>query len=151
MKRVLLAVLSGGVVLATSLMAQEAPQKPREEAAKAAKPEALPSREQIRKELEALPPEQREAKMKEMKEREAKAPAAGDLEKRREEFKNLPPEQREAKMKEFREQFMARRTELEKKKTAGTLTPEEEKALERMNEMAKRGGKDGQTRRPKAE
>lgn len=221
MKRVLLAVLSGGVVLASSVRAQEAPQKPREEAAaKEAKPEALPSREQIRKELEALPPEQREArmkeirermknspemqklreeimalppeqreakikeirekygkegapapeagklreelkdltpeqreaKMKEMKERAAKAPGAGDLEKKREEFKNLPPEQREAKMKEFREQFIARRTELEKKKTAGTLTPEEEKALERMNELAKRGGKDGQTRRrPKAE
>ena len=222
MKRVLLAVLGGGVVLASALNAQEAPQKPREEAtAKAAKPEALPSREQIRKELEALPPEQREARMKEirermqnspemqklreelknlppeqreakmkelrekygkvggaapvpeagkvreelkdltpeqreakqkeMKERATKAPAAGDLEKRREEFKNLPPEQREAKMKEFREQFMARRTELEKKKTAGTITPEEEKALDRMNEMAKRGGKDGQTRRPKAE
>lgn len=220
MKRVLLAVLSGGVVLASSVMAQEAPQKPREEAtAKTTKPEALPSREQIRKELEALPPEQREARMKEirermknspemqklreeimalppeqreakmkeirekyakegapapealkqreefnkltpeqreaklkeMKEREAKAPAVGDFEKRREEFKNLPPEQREAKMKEFREQFMARRTELEKKKAAGTLTPEEEKALDRMNELAKRGGKDGQSRRPKAE
>ncbi len=200
MKRVLLAVLSGGVVMTSALMAQEAPQKPREEAAKTAKSEAAPAREQmrermknspemqkLREEIMALPPEQREAKMKEirekftkegvpapeelkqreefnkltpeqreakmkeMKEREAKAPVAGDFEKRREEFKNLPPEQREAKMKEFREQFMARRTELEKKKTAGTLTPEEEKALERMNEMAKRGGKDGQTRRPKAE
>jgi uncharacterized membrane protein len=219
MKRVLLAVLSSGLVLSASVMAQEAPQKPREEAAKATKPEATPSREQIRKELEGLPPEQREARMKEirermknspemqklreeimalppeqreakmkeirekfakegapapealkqreefnklapeqreaklkeMKEREAKAPATGDFEKRREEFKNLPPEQREAKMKEFREQFMARRTELEKKKAAGTLTPEEEKALDRMNELAKRGGKDGQSRRPKAE
>jgi colicin import membrane protein len=198
MKRVLLAVLSGGVVLAGSVVSQEAPQKPREEAV--TKPEATPSREQarermknspemqkLREEIMALPPEQREAKMKEirekfakegapapealkqreeankltpeqreaklkeMKEREAKAPGAGDLERRREEFKNLPPEQREAKMKEFREQFMARRTELEKKKAVGTLTPEEEKALDRMNEMAKRGGKDGQTRRPKAE
>ncbi len=220
MKRALLVILSGGLVMAPALSAQEAPQKPREEAvAKETKPEALPSREQIRKELEALPPEQREARMKEirermknspemqklreeimalppeqreakmkevrekfakegpsapealkqreefnkltpeqreaklkvMKEREAKAPAAGDFEKRREEFKNLPPEQRETKMKEFREQFMARRTELEKKKAAGTLTPEEEKALDRMNEMAKRGGKDGQARRSKAE
>ncbi len=219
MKRVLLAIVSGGVLVASSVMAQEAPKAPREETGKEAKTEGLRSPEDIRKELEALPPEQRqarlaeirermknspemqklreeimalppeqreakmkeirekyakegapapealkqreefnkltpeqrEAKMKEMKEREAKAPAAGDLEKRREEFKNLPPEQREAKMKEFREQFMARRTELEKKKTAGTITPEEEKALERMNEMAKRGGKDGQTRRPKAE
>lgn len=220
MKRVLLAVLGGGVLIASSVMAQEAPTKPREEATKGAKPEGLPSREEIRKELEALPPEQREARLKEIRERmqrspemqklreeimalppeqrEARmkeirekygkgggAPEAGKLReemkeltpeqrearmkemrerggkgegseefaKRREEFKNLSPEEREAKMKEMREQFAGKRKELEKKRADGTISPEEDRMLERIEAMGKRGeqGKEGAPRRPKAE
>jgi len=216
-----LAIVSGGVLVASSAMAQEAPTKPREEASKAAKSEGLPSREEIRKELEALPPEQREArlagirekmknnpemqklreeimalppeqrearmkeirekygkgggaapeagkrreemkdltpeqreaKMKELRERGGKGGGAEEFAKRREELKNLPPEEREAKMKEMREQFTAKRTELEKKKADGSITPEEEQMLERFEAMGKRGekGKEGAPRRPKAE
>lgn len=198
MKRVLLAIVSGGVLVASSVMAQEAPKAPREETSKEAKPEGLPSREEIRKELEALPPEQRqarlaeirekmknspemqklreelknmppeqrEAKMKElrekygqpgagpeagkMREKYGKGEGAGELEKRREEFKNLTPEQRETKMKEMREKFAERRTDLEKKKANGTITPEESKQLERIEAMAKRGEK-AREEKPKSE
>src|SRR4051812_431154 len=52
-----------------------------------------------------------------------------------EEIKNLPPEERRAKIMEAAKN---KKAELEKKKAAGTLTDEEKKTLERMQNF--RGG-----------
>jgi len=75
-----------------------------------------------REELKNLGPEERRAKWRE------------DREKR----ETWTPEQREAKRKELRERFDKRLTELQKKKTDATLTEQEAKQLERMEQMKKR-------------
>ena len=84
-------------------------------------------------------------------------PSDQKQEKRREDFKNLSPEerrakwrevrekreawtpeQREAKRKELRERFDKCLADLKKKKTDGTITEQEAKQLERMEQMKKR-------------
>lgn len=100
----------------------------------------------MREEMKDMTPEQREAKMKEMRERGGKG-GGERMGKLREEMKNMTPEQREAKMKELRSQMEAKKTELEKKKADGTITPQEEQMLERINQFASRAGKGG-PRRP---
>jgi translation initiation factor 3 subunit A len=122
-------------------------------------PAKTPNREELREQLKNLSPEEREAKIKELREKRR-----AEMEKTREELKKLPPEERAAKIKELREKRAAERPELKnltpeereakrkemkarmeqrladlrKKKVDGTITPQEEKRLERMEEMGKR-------------
>jgi hypothetical protein len=56
-----------------------------------------------------------------------------------EEWNKLSDEQKAAKLKERREKSEARIKTLKEKKTAGTLTPAEEKQLERLESRSKRG------------
>ncbi len=88
-----------------------------------------PSREEPRDHPKKASPEGREAKGKEGHERHGGA---------RSDFRKLTPEEREAKRKEIRERFQKHLAELRKKKAAGTLTPEEQRRLTRMEDMAKR-------------
>ena len=122
-------------------------------------------RDELREQLQKLPPAEREAKLKEWREKHPDAPLSWEERLKRQEelknlspearqakikewrekdaarrpdFKNLTPEQREAKRKEFRERMRQRATDLRKKKTDGTITGEEQKQLERMEEIEKR-------------
>jgi hypothetical protein len=64
-----------------------------------------------------------------------------ELTKKREEFKNLTPEQRAAKRKEMRAKRQKLLAELRKKKTGGTITPQEEKRLARLEAAEKNAAK----------
>lgn len=135
-----------------------------DEAARPGKP--IP--EALRDQWKNLTPEERQARMRELREKHPEGPNREEMEKRREEFKNLSPEERQAKMKEWREkrgdlpglqilspeareakrkELRARlekhRTALLKKKADGTLTAQEEKRLQHMEELAKRFEKGG--------
>ena len=77
-----------------------------------------------REELQKLSPEERQTKLKEWREK-------------------MTPEQREAQRKTWRERMEKKIEELKKKKTDGTITPQEEKQLERVQEMLKRGEQGG--------
>ena len=80
----------------------------------------------IREELQKLTPEERQARQKERREK-------------------MTPEQREAQRKVWRERLEKRQDELKKKKSDGTLTPQEEKRLERMQDLMKRWDQGGGT------
>lgn len=122
------------------------------------------NRAELREQLKRLPPEERQAKIQELREKyKVTGPLREEAEKRREEWKNLPPEERLEKMREWRakrsgdaqdprsftpEEREARRKEirsrletqlgeLRKKKAAGPLTPEEERRLQHMEQVAK--------------
>ena len=75
-----------------------------------------------REELQKMTPEERQARMKEWRDKQPK----------------LTPEQREAQRKVWRERMEKKLEDLKKKKADGTLTPQEEKQLERMQELLKR-------------
>jgi hypothetical protein len=89
-------------------------------------------REELREKWKNLSPEERENAKKQWV---AQNPGA---DKKRDEFRQLTPEQQEARIKEMRTKMETALTELRKKQTDGTLTPEEEKRLKRMEEMLKR-------------
>src|SRR6266702_4027992 len=97
-------------------------------AADEAPPAKAPDRPELREKLKNLTPEERAAA------RQA-----------------LAPQEREAKRKEIRERMDKQLGELRKKKADGTLTPQEEKRLGRLEEVSKRfdqgGGPSGATRR----
>ena len=95
----------------------------------AKKPDTV-DREKLRQELQNLPPEERRKKLQEM----------------REQRQQLTPEQREAQRKQMRERMDKRLADLQKKKTDGTITEQETKQLERLEQMKKRqeqGGPQG--------
>ncbi len=123
------------------------------------------TRQDILEQLKNLTPAERDAKLKEIREKYGRvSPERQEMEKRREELKNLSPEEREKKIREWRqaggadapptrsmssEEREAHRKairarlhqELEKLrqgKTNGTLTAEQQKRLERLEEMTKR-------------
>lgn len=118
------------------------------------------SRRQLLEELRALPPSEREARLQELRKQHGLPTLSPEMQKRREELLKLTPEERRAKIEELRrsrpvppvdEKVRAqRRAALEQKlealrarKAAGSLSPEEQKLLERL-EQAKRL-LDGQT------
>lgn len=146
------------IYLAAGLMAFSMPQLTRGEDPK---PAARPNREK----LKDLTPEERAAKLKEFREKNPQAGAS--IEKRMEEMKKmykdlglnqeelqkLSPEERRAKIKEAADKKMA---ELEKKKTAGTLTDSDKETLQRLEQRKKmregrREGTPGRPNRPGAE
>ena len=103
------------------------------------KPAAV-DREKLREELKNLSPEERQAKLKELREKQQK----------------LTPEEREAQRKQIRERMEKRLADLHKKKADGTLTEQETKQLERLEQMKKRqeqGGTPGAAprRRPQVD
>src|SRR6266446_5117638 len=108
-------------------------------AADEAPPAKAPDRPELREKLKNLPPEERAAKIKEFREKRVAARQA------------LTPQEREAKRKEIRERMDKQLGELRKKKADGTLTPQEEKRLGRLEEVSKRfdqgGGPGAATRR----
>ena len=73
----------------------------------------------LREELQKLSPEERQARLKEWRGK-------------------MTPEQREAQRKTWRERMEKKIEELKKKKTDATITPQEEKQLERVQDMLKR-------------
>lgn len=73
----------------------------------------------LREELQKLSPEERQARLKEWREK-------------------MTPEQREALRKTWRERMEKKTEDLKKKKTDGTITPQEEKQLERVQDMLRR-------------
>ena len=123
---------------------------------------ARPTREQLRDQLKNLSPEEREAKLKELREKYSKGnPDRALLEKKRDELKGLSPEEREAKIREWRlrgntnlpalrrptpEEIQAKRKELKARlvqqidalRNQKSLTADEQKRLERMQDLAKR-------------
>ena len=87
-------------------------------------------REKLREELKNLTPEERRKKIQEL----------------REQRQQLTPEQREAQRKQVRERMEKRLADLHKKKTDGTITEQETKQLERLEQVKKRqeqGGAQG--------
>jgi hypothetical protein len=121
------------------------------------KPERRPSREEARDKFKDLTPEQREAKLKEWREKHPEAPAgqpggpngpgserfreqmqdtAKQLGLNPDEMQKLPREDRVAR---FRNAAEAKGKELRAKKENGTITAEEQKLLERLDTMKKRG------------
>ena len=92
-----------------------------DEPAPAKKPDTV-DREKLRQELQNLPPEERRKKLQEM----------------REQRQQQTPEQREAQRKQMRERMDKRLADLQKKKTDGTITEQETKQLERLEQMKKR-------------
>jgi hypothetical protein len=114
-----------------------------------------PSREEAREKLKNMTPEQRQAAMKEWREKHPNAPGPGgpggpggekfreqiqetgkQLGLNREEMEKLSPEDRRAK---FREAAETKAKELRAKKDAGTITADEQKFLDRLDMMKKRG------------
>ena len=93
------------------LRAEEAPAAP-----------AAPEKKPIREELK-LTPEERQARLKERREKQQK----------------MTPEQREAQRKVWRERMDKKVEDLKKKKADGTITPQEEKQVERVQDMIRRG------------
>jgi hypothetical protein len=92
--------------------------------------------ERIREELAKLPPAEREARLTELKQKNPDVAAI--LIKKREESRKLTPQEREARMKEWRGKMEAVLEQLRRKKANGTLTAEEAKRLQRMEETSKR-------------
>ena len=84
---------------------------------------SAPEKKTIREELPKLTPEERQAKLKERREKQQK----------------MTTEQREAQRKVWRERMDKKVEDLKKKKADGTITPQEEKQLERVQEMIRRG------------
>ena len=85
--------------------------------------------EKRREELKNLPPAEREAKLKELRQ---------EIQQGRRQFKLLSPEDRDAKRKEMKQRIDAQIVELQKQKTAGTITEAEQRRLERMQQMSAR-------------
>jgi hypothetical protein len=85
--------------------------------------------EKRREELKALPPAEREAKLKELRQ---------EIQQGRRQFKLLSSEDRETKRKEMKQRIDAQVTELQKLKTAGTITEPEGRRLDRMQQMSER-------------
>lgn len=127
-------------------------------------------RRALRPQLQNLSPEERRAKIQEL--RKQRGPAPNDLSKLREEMKKLTPEQRRARLKELREKnagsaakqhkslspeehrgkLKDRLEELRSKKANGSITPQEQKLLDRMDQAVKRmqdRAPKTQTERPK--
>ncbi len=111
------------------------------------------NRPAVKREQKNLSPEERRAKVQEVRKQQANQDAA----KRREQLQTLTPEEREARIKEFREKhpevvkqigglsaeerqakIKERMEALQAKKAAGTITPQEERLLERMEGAVKR-------------
>lgn len=85
--------------------------------------------EKRREEWRNLSPEARKARMAEWRERWST---------NRPNYRNLSPEEREAKRQELRERLEQQLRELRQKKADGTLTPAEQRHLDRMEEISKR-------------
>ena len=92
----------------------------------AKKPDTV-DREKLRQELQNLPPEERRKKLQEL----------------RQQRQQQTPEQREAQRKQMRARMDKRLADLEKKKADGTLTEDETKQLERLEQMKKRQDQGG--------
>ena len=131
-------------------------------AADEAPPAKAPDRPELREQLKNLTPEERAAKIKEFREQrrdelqklspeERAAKIKEEREKRAAVRQALTPQEREAKRKEIRDRMDKQLGELRKKKADGTLTPQEEKHLGRLEEVSKRfdqgGGPGAATRR----
>ena len=101
--------------------------------------------EKFRDEIKGLPPAERDAKMKEWRAKNRGALPA---------LRDLPPEERQAKRQEIKARMQKRLEEFRKKKADGTITEQESRQLERMEEMTKRfeqaGGKPAVRRPPPA-
>jgi hypothetical protein len=100
----------------------------------------MEQREQFRRELTNLPPEERIRRMMEWREQHgarATPPA-------------LSPEEREAKRGDIRQRVETQAAALRKKKADGSITPEESQRLDRMEQMLQRidQQKDGPPRPP---
>jgi hypothetical protein len=111
------------------------------------------NRPAVKRELKNLTPEERRARVQELRKRQANQDAARP----RDQAQTLTPEEREARIKEFREKhpevvkqigglsaeerrakIKERMEALQAKKAAGTITPQEERLLERMVGAVKR-------------
>lgn len=102
--------------------------------------ESPSSRDELREKLKKMTPEERQAALKEWREKHPEAAAKiRDERKARQASQDLTPEQREARMKERRAAAEARVADLNKKKAAGTITPQETQQLERMEKALKDG------------
>lgn len=129
--------------------------------------------ENLREQWQKLSPEERQARIREFREQHPDGLLPKEMEKRREELKGLSPEERQAKLKEWREnrgdrpllrdlspqereakrkelqqRFEKHHAELLKKKADGSVTPQEERRLQRMEELAKRFEQGGPRPRP---
>lgn len=104
---------------------------------RAADEPSVPDKNPAREDFKKLTPEERAARIRQWREKNG-GPVGEALQKKREELKNLTPEEREAKRKEFRERFDKQVGELRKKKADGTITPEESKRLDRMEQIIRR-------------
>jgi len=95
----------------------------------------------LREELKNLPPEERAAKLRELR-RENQQEGRG--------FKLLAPAEREGKRREMKERIDAQIAELQKRKAEGSLTEQEQRRLERMQQMSTRlaRGDAGNLKRP---
>jgi len=138
------------------------------------RPGKKPIPDELRDQRQNLSPEERQARLREFREQHPDGPMRKEMEKRREELNNLSseerqaklkewrenrgdrplrqgfsPQEREAKRKELRQRFEKHHAELLKKKADGTLTPQEEKRLQRMEELAKRFEQGGQRPGPR--
>lgn len=98
---------------------------------------AAPDKTPAREDFEKLTPEERAARIKQRRETNS-TPFGEALQRKREELKNLTPEEREAKRKEFRERFQKQVGDLRKKKADGTISAEESKRLERLEQIIRR-------------
>lgn len=83
---------------------------------------AAPEKRPTREEWQKLTPEERQVKIKEWQEKR----------------KAITDEQREAQRKVWRERMEKTIEELKKKKADGTIAPDEQKKLERMEQMMKK-------------
>lgn len=112
------------------------------------KPAERPNREELREKFKNLTPEERAAKIKEMREKNSGAGRGEEMQKmfkdldlNMADLQKLSPEERRAKIKEAAEKKTA---ELQKKKSAGTLTDAEKETLQRIEQrrrmMEGRGG-----------
>lgn len=99
---------------------------------------STPNRAELREKMKNMTPEERSAAMKEWREKHPEAAAkVKEAQERRANSKDLTPEEREAKLKERRATAEARVADLQKKKTAGTITEQESKQLVRLEQMLK--------------
>jgi hypothetical protein len=128
-------------------------------------PANRPSMDELRSRARRLTPDEREVRLRELRGRlRPGLTNRSELERRRDEWRNLPPAKREARIREFREHNLSGRDpvfnpltpaereskrveikqriesliqELESRKTTGTLTPLEERRLERFRQMSR--------------
>ena len=140
-------------------------------------PPNRPNREELKERGRNLAPAERQKMIREFRERHGFGGTnRSEWEKRREELKNLPPREREAKLKEWRQRTLQGRqgfhvlsheeretkrkelkqridsqlAELQKKKTEGTLSPFEQRRLERLQQMSQRLAERAETLPPPA-